>query len=72
MNSLITQFRFSDSEQPPHNHYHLSCEVIFVTEGEAEFTVDGRRYLARSGSIVFLNSFEQHEVRVLSEPLHQP
>lgn len=68
MNSLITQFRFSDSEQPPHNHYHLSCEVIFVTEGEAEFTVDGRRYLARSGSIVFLNSFEQHEVRVLSEP----
>ncbi|MBQ4051512.1 MAG: helix-turn-helix transcriptional regulator [Oscillospiraceae bacterium] len=68
MNSFITQFRFSDSEQPPHNHYHLSCEVIYVTEGEAEFLVDGHRYLARSGSIVFLNSFEQHEVRALSAP----
>lgn len=68
MNSLITQFRFSDSDQAQHNHYHLSCEVILVEEGEAEFVVDGQSYLASGGSLVFVNSFEQHEVRILTTP----
>ena len=68
MNSIISQFRFSESDQPQHNHYHLSCEMILVLEGEAEFLVDGQRYLGGSGSLVFLNSFEQHEVKVKKTP----
>ncbi|MDD6033943.1 MAG: AraC family ligand binding domain-containing protein [Oscillospiraceae bacterium] len=68
MNNIISQFRFSESDQPQHNHYHLSCEMILVLEGEAEFLVDGQQYLGGSGSLVFLNSFEQHEVKVKKTP----
>lgn len=68
MNDIITQFRFSDSDQPQHNHYHLSCELILVLEGTARFVVDGVAYLAESGSLVFVNSFEQHEVSILKTP----
>ena len=71
MNSIITQFRFSDSDLPQHNHYHLSCEMILVTEGEAEFLVDGTVYPAERGSLVFINSFEQHEVQILRSPYHR-
>ncbi len=68
MNSIITQFRFSDSDPPQHSHYHLSCELILVLEGTAKFVVDGISYLAESGSLVFVNSFEQHEVSILRTP----
>lgn len=68
MNALISQLRFSDSAQPQHSHYHLSGEMVFVESGEACFRVDGKEYLARSGSIVFINSFEQHEVAIRSTP----
>ena len=56
--TLISQLRYSDTEQSPHSHYHLSCEMVLVCEGEAEFVIDGRRYPAAAGSIVFISSYE--------------
>ncbi len=68
MKSLISQLRYSDTAQPPHSHYHLSGEMIFVESGEALFRINGREYLAKSGCVVFLNSFEPHEVEIKKEP----
>lgn len=68
MSPLISQMRFSDVAQPPHSHYHLSSEMVFVDSGEACFEIDGREYLAKSGSIVFITSFEQHQVDIRCTP----
>ena len=66
--TLISQLRYSDAEQSPHSHYHLSCEMVLVCEGEAEFVIDGRRYPAAAGSIVFISSYEQHEIHIRKMP----
>ena len=66
--TLISQLRYSDTEQSPHSHYHLSCEMVLVSEGEAEFVIDGRRYPAAAGSIVFISSYEQHEIHIRKMP----
>ncbi len=68
MSPLISQMRFNDSAQSPHSHYHLSGEMVFVDSGEARFEIDGKEYLAKSGSIVFINSFEQHQVEIQAVP----
>lgn len=66
--ALISQLRYSDTGQSPHSHYHLSCEMVLVCEGEAEFWIDGRRYLASKNSIVFISSYEPHEIRIRQTP----
>lgn len=66
--SLISQLRYSEDSQPQHSHFHLTCEMIFVVSGQAEFEVDGRHYLASKGSIVFINSYEKHNVCILNQP----
>ena len=42
MSPLISQMRFSDVAQPPHSHYHLSSEMVFVDSGEAHFEIDDK------------------------------
>lgn len=69
--SLITQLRYSEEEKSPHNHYHLSCEMVFVCSGAAEFIINGRKYLAEENCIVFISSYEQHEVRIVKAPYHR-
>lgn len=63
---IFTQFRYSDSDSPHHEHYHLSGEMVFVEEGEAEFVISGKIYRAEKNSILFINSYEPHETRILS------
>ena len=45
-NPIFTQFQYSDSDSPHHEHYHLSGEMVFVEEGEAEFVISGKTYRA--------------------------
>lgn len=49
-NSLISQMRYSQTDQTLHNLYHLSCEMAYFQEGGAEFTIHGQEYLAQSSS----------------------
>lgn len=67
-NPIFTQFQYSDSDSPHHEHYHLSGEMVFVEEGEAEFVISGKIYRAEKNSILFINSYEPHETRILSLP----
>ena len=43
-------------------------EMVFVESGEAVFRINSREYEAKSGCLVFLNSFEPHEVEIKKEP----
>ena len=65
---LISQMRYSQADQTPHSHYHLSCEMVFVSAGAAEFVIDGKSYVAEENTLVFISSYEQHEVRVRRRP----
>ena len=72
MNSpLISQLKYSETSQSPHEHFHLTCEMVFVNAGKAEFLIDGRRYLAEKNSIVFISSYERHEIRIIEQPYHR-
>ncbi|MGI5894246.1 MAG: helix-turn-helix domain-containing protein [Candidatus Merdivicinus sp.] len=68
---MISQLRYSETSQSQHSHFHLSCEMVFVVDGQAEFCIDGHSYLAQKNSIVFISSYEQHEVHVLQHPYHR-
>lgn len=65
---LISQMHYSQDDGPLHNHYHLYSEMVFVEEGAAEFTISGKSYVAEENSIVFVSSYEPHQIRVTRTP----
>ena len=65
---IFTQFQYSDSDSPHHEHDHLSGEMVFVEEGEAEFVISGETYRGGRNSILFITASAPHETR--TPPLH--
>ena len=60
-----------DDFNAPHqysDHFHNAHEIVFIKEGEACFLISGKKYLARANSIVFINSFESHNSKILKYP----
>lgn len=43
-------------------HFHHLHEILFVTEGTAEFNVNGKRYLLEKGSLLFISNLEPHSI----------
>ena len=43
-------------------HDHTANEIIFVREGEANFIINNNNYTLKRNSIVFISSFEKHEL----------
>lgn len=68
MNKLLIDLQHSLAQAPEHRHCHLSCEMVYVRRGKARFTIAGVDYTAGPGSLVFVSSLEEHQVRVLSAP----
>ena len=68
MKTLFTDLQHSVTQAPEHRHCHLSCEMVYVRRGKARFTIGGADYTAGPGSLVFISSLEEHQVRVLAEP----
>jgi len=53
---------------PSHNpHSHLETEIILVTSGETEMTIDGKEYKAGVGDFYFVNSELFHGLRNASD-----
>lgn len=42
------------------DHYHDDYELLFVSDGHADFTVSNKKYLIEKGSLVFLSRYEEH------------
>lgn len=43
-----------------HEHDHL-CEIVFVYQGAGIYMIDGRRYTAQKGDLIFYNSHSVHD-----------
>lgn len=45
------------------NHYHNSYQIIYVVEGEAEFTISGKTYEVKNNSLIIINNLEHHSLK---------
>lgn len=66
METVIHEAYFSKETQKKSTHYHDCHQIIFVTRGSVEVTINGIPYTATPGSIVIFNRFENHSVSILT------
>ena len=58
---------YHEGELNEARHYHDCHQILFVKDGNVEVRLKSGTYQAKSGSLVFLNRFEEHAVCVKSE-----
>ena len=61
----VTQLNKKGPSHTPHSH--LETEIILVTSGETEMTIDGKEYKAGPGDFYFVNSELFHGMRNASD-----
>lgn len=49
-------------------HFHEEYEILFITDGMIEITVNNKAIIAQKGDIIFLNTYESHYTKVLKTP----
>ncbi|MBC8590166.1 AraC family transcriptional regulator [Wansuia hejianensis] len=49
-------------------HFHNGYEIIFITEGESNFTINDNIYTYGENSLLFLNNLEKHKMDLISTP----
>ena len=59
---------YSDQVLSHHRHAHVSYEMLFILEGQAQMQVGGRKWMARGGDLVFLSPFEEHATALVQPP----
>ena len=62
MDTMIQSVIFSHQPASKSKHYHDCHEIIFVTQGAAEFTTGFRNYHAKAGDLILFSRFEEHSV----------
>lgn len=62
-------FEIVYSDQPLSHgaHTHVYYELLYVLEGSVQLTIRGREHRAEAGSLVFLNQFDEHATRMISD-----
>lgn len=48
--------------------YHNDLELIYIVEGKVQITIESKIYLAGSGTVIFINNMESHNITVLEYP----
>ena len=67
MPSYVLSAAYSESISGKTVHRHHDChQLLYIVEGEALVTVNGKEYTAKSGSLLIFSRFEQHSVAVKS------
>lgn len=67
MDELIRRGYFSDSVVTKRPHYHDCHQIIFITEGKAEFCVNEAKFTASKGSLIIFSRYENHSVNLCSQ-----
>lgn len=49
-------------------HYHNSHEIIYVASGAAMFCINGKEYVVRENSVIFISNFESHNFKIVEYP----
>ena len=52
-------------------HFHTDYEMMYVTDGEAEISVDGIQIQTKKGDILFLNKNANHDVHITQAPYNR-
>ena len=52
-------------------HIHERCEIYCFVSGDAEYLVEGARYLLKPGSVLIMRPAESHRVRILSHEKYE-
>ncbi|MDO8685550.1 MAG: AraC family transcriptional regulator [Clostridiales bacterium] len=50
------------------SHFHNFHEIIYVTEGSIQFSINGKTYEVNADNIIFVSNFESHELKVVQYP----
>jgi YesN/AraC family two-component response regulator len=50
------------------NHYHNDYEIIYVSKGSPEFSINEKVYKVTQDSLIFINNLEPHEYTILEYP----
>lgn len=58
---------YSDRPLSHHVHTHMHYELLYVLEGAVLITIRGKEYRVEAGSLVFLNQFDEHATRMISD-----
>ena len=58
---------YKDEASPHLSHTHVYYEMVYVREGQVAMTIQGQEYRVTAGSLVFLNQFDEHSTRLLSD-----
>lgn len=64
---FVSEARHSTEKNSHSSHFHMTYELLYIKDGEADITVGNKSYLASSESLVFFNCLEEHSVTILSE-----
>lgn len=57
-----------DSESTNQRFIHNTCELLFVEEGEAEYLINGARYLVAKNGILIIGANDVHSCQILKTP----
>lgn len=59
--------KFSQEQNPIHSHFHDNHQLIYVTRGVAQVTVNGKEYMAKAGTLVLISRLESHEIQIKTD-----
>lgn len=54
--------RYYSEPKPFKAHCHKNVEMLFITEGEGNFKIDGEYFFAQEGELVIVNPYEFHSL----------
>lgn len=58
---------FSDRPLTHGSHTHVYYELLYVQDGAVLLSIRGKDYRVEAGSLVFLNQFDEHATRMISD-----
>lgn len=65
---LINNIQHKNTSEFLHTHSHQSYELIYVTAGLIEITINQRKYIVGKNQIIFLSRLEEHSIKILKTP----
>lgn len=66
MSSYVKHAVFSKDVKKQSSHYHDCHQIIFITKGAIEITINGRQKKAKDGEVIIISRFENHSIRIIS------
>lgn len=68
MKQINVYYEESNSYDSIDEHFHYQHELIMVTEGCAEFVINGKVHIVSKDSLVIIGDLEQHKIKALEYP----